>query len=169
MPNRPLTRFCPRLWKSTFVSILTLTILACAPKTETLSTAPDLPQPTREGIAKVVALPSPYNTGNVSNGRAVFGECAQCHTLLRNGSETNGPNLYGVFQRKAATGGNYAYSEALRNSNIVWDERHLDHWLFNPHEALPGTTMAYIGVRSDSKRRDLLAYLIAVTSNTDQH
>jgi cytochrome c len=116
-------------------------------------------------MTKVALLPSPYNAADVSNGRAQFGECAQCHALKRNGSEANGPNLYGVFEQRAAISKSYPYSEALRNSNIVWDVLHLDHWIFNPHEALPGTSMAYIGVRNDKKRRDIIAYLIAVSSD----
>jgi cytochrome c len=117
-------------------------------------------------MAKVAQLPDPYKAANVSSGRAQFGECAQCHTLERNGSETNGPNLYGIFEQRAAAGKKYPYSEALRNSNIVWDVLHLDHWIFNPHEALPGTSMAYIGVRNDAKRRDIIAYLIAVSGDS---
>ena len=69
-----------------------------------------------------------------------------------------------VFGRPAATGEGFAYSEALRKSKFVWDLRRLDQWIFNPHETLPGTTMVYIGVRSDAKRRDILAYLVAVSN-----
>jgi cytochrome c len=143
---------------------LGLMLVGCSPQAPQLSeVTSNLPLPAPQAAAKVALLPSPYNSGNVSNGRALFGECAQCHSLERGGSETNGPNLHGVFQRRAAASGSYPYSEALRNSNIVWDIQHLDHWIFNPHEALPGTTMAFIGVRNDAKRRDILAYLIAAT------
>jgi len=155
--------------KFVFLLNVTLIVASCAPKspapeTEKLAIA-NLPMPPPQGVAKVARLPSPYDSGNVNNGRALFGDCAGCHTLQRNGSETNGPNLYGVFERRAAQNQTYPYSEALRNSGIVWDVRHLDHWIFNPHEALPGTSMAYIGVRNDTRRRDILAYLIAVTDD----
>jgi cytochrome c len=163
-----------RLSKVVFALSAVFGVTSCAPKSpapepEKAKVVDTLPRPTPQGVAKVAKLPSPYNSGNVNNGRVLFSECAVCHTLDRNSSETNGPNLYGVFERRAALREDYPYSEALRNSNIVWDVRHLDHWIFNPHEALPGTSMAYIGVRNDAKRRDILAYLIAVTDDDGAH
>jgi cytochrome c len=129
--------------------------------------ANELPLPSREAAAKVAALPRPYNRGSVENGRTLFGDCAQCHSLELNGDEAKGPNLHGVFGRRAAANESYPYSDALRDSNIVWDARHLDHWIFDPHEALPGTTMAFVGVRNDAKRRDILAYLIAASGDAE--
>jgi cytochrome c len=123
--------------------------------------------PTPSAVAKVSLLPVPYNVGSVVNGRGLYRDCAGCHTLEKNGSEANGPNLHGVFGRRAAANAGYSYSEVLRNSNIVWDLPHLNQWIFNPHEALPGTTMAYIGIRNDAKRRDLIVYLIAASSTAD--
>jgi cytochrome c len=151
-----------------------VSVASCAPKSsepeaEKTGIVNDLPTPSLQGLAMVARLPKPYNSGNADNGRVLFSECSGCHTLERDGSESNGPNLHGVFERRAALGKNYPYSEALRNSDFVWDVRHLDHWIFNPHEALPGTSMAYIGVRNNTKRYDILAYLIAVTEDGGGH
>jgi cytochrome c len=166
-----------RLVELVIVFTVALIVASCAPKSSAPKVATigiteitaNLPMPSPQGAAKVAQLPSPYNSGNANTGRKLFAECIGCHSLDPNGSETNGPNLHGIFERRAAQNKAYPYSEALRSSNIVWDVRHLDHWIFNPHEALPGTTMAYIGVRNDAKRRDILAYLIAVTDDAEAH
>jgi cytochrome c len=174
MTNAAIPPRILRLCKFVFALNVMLVAVSCAPKSplpkaEIQAIPNNLPSPSPQGVAKVARLTSPYNSGNVNNGRTLFGECAGCHTLERNGNEANGPNLYGVFERRAAAGKNHPYSEALRNSDFVWDVRHLDHWIFNPHEALPGTSMAYIGVRNNTKRYDILAYLIAVTDDGSGH
>lgn len=49
---------------------------------------------------------------------------------------------------------------------MVWDAKRLDQWIFNPHETLPGTSMGFIGIRNDKKRRDVLACLAAMSADT---
>ena len=126
------------------------------------SSVVDLPTPSPNGLQKVAELPQPYRSGDAIKGRIVFMECAECHSLKSDGLQDKGPTLYGVFGRAAATNGRYPFSEALRNSKFVWTPKRLDQWIFNPHETLPGTTMAYIGIRNDKRRRDVIAYLVAV-------
>jgi cytochrome c len=122
----------------------------------------ELPVPSSSGLQNVSALPRPYANGDAVKGRVEFVECAACHSLVANGSNDKGPTLYGVYGRAAATKTDFVYSEALRNSHFVWDLNRLDQWLFNPHEALPGTTMAYIGIRSDARRYNVIAYLVSL-------
>ncbi|HYM36563.1 MAG TPA: hypothetical protein VET48_14285, partial [Steroidobacteraceae bacterium] len=74
-----------------------------------------LPIPTATDLAKVAALPSPYNQGDAIKGRLAFGDCAECHSLTANRTQEKGPALNEVFGRRAASGKNFAYSEALRN------------------------------------------------------
>jgi cytochrome c len=172
-----MPQLIPSSRRSVLSLALALTVAGCAPTSTTQTTdqpieqsigqSIDWPMPTPAAVAKIALLPVPYNKGSVVNGRDIFRDCAGCHTLERNGGEANGPNLHAVFGRRAASNAGYPYSEALRNSNIVWDLPHLNQWIFNPHETLPGTSMAYIGIRNDVKRRDLIVYLIAATSDTD--
>jgi cytochrome c len=68
-----------------------------------------------------------------------------------------------VFGRKAGTLPGYAYSQAMKKSGIIWDETNLNRFLENPLKTLPGTKMAYAGVKDAKDRADLIAYLKQAT------
>jgi len=90
-------------------------------------------------------------------GQQVYARCAACHAI-----ETNrtGPQHCGLFGRRAGTAPGYeAYSQALRDSRIVWDARTLDRFLRDPMAAVPGTTMGYAGVKDDAERAALIDWL----------
>lgn len=124
----------------------------------------NIPQVTETGLAVVKTLDAPFNAGDPAAGRQAFVLCIDCHDFTPEGMPGKGPSLQGVFGGPAAAKSNWAYSQALRNSGLVWDARRLDGWIFNPHEALPGTTMGFIGIRNDEKRRNLVAYLAAASA-----
>ncbi len=75
-----------------------------------------------------------------------------------------GPNLHGVFGRKAGTFAGYAYSDAVKNSGFVWDAPLLDKWLSQPAKTLPGTKMTFVGLPNAQDRIDLIAYLKVASS-----
>lgn len=112
-----------------------------------------------ERAAILATLPAPYNEGDLENGRRVFARCRSCHTLAEGGPDMTGPNLWGVFGRRAGSRDGFRYSEAVRNAGFVWDAEHLDGWLAAPREFLPGNRMAFAGVDDETDRRDLIAYL----------
>src|SRR4051812_23332969 len=64
--------------------------------------------------AALAALPAPYNTGDLSNGQSKFAFCRSCHTITEGGPDMTGPNLYGVFGRKAGSKEDYKYSDAVK-------------------------------------------------------
>ena len=104
---------------------------------------------------------------DISRGKTFFQQnCALCHaTKLGPGNTTmagQGPSLVGIFGRRAGTGGNFGYSKALVDSQIVWDAATLDHFLAGPVAAVPGTTMP-IPVPSADNRRNVVAYLSTLT------
>src|SRR6266851_3263714 len=71
-------------------------------------------------------------TGNVQAGARAFGACASCHAL-EPGQNLTGPTLAGVWGRKAATVESFTrYSDALKTSNVVWNEQTLDRWFTDP-------------------------------------
>lgn len=115
--------------------------------------------PDAEKQALLAALPAPYNTGDLVNGKAKFALCRSCHTIVEGGPNMTGPNLYGVFGRKAGTHGDFNYSDAVKNAGFTWDAEHLDKWLNNPRTFLPGTKMTFAGLRQEKDRIDLIAYL----------
>ncbi len=110
--------------------------------------------------AAIAALPAPYNAANYEAGRRAFAQCRSCHVIQAGGSHRVGPNLHGVFGREIGTAEGFNYSQAVREASFVWDADQLDHWLQNPQTFLPGNRMAFAGVRDETQRRDLIAYLM---------
>ena len=107
----------------------------------------------------VAALPAPYDQGDLENGRRAFARCRACHTIGEGGADMTGPNLYGVFGRKAGERPRYNYSNALRTADFTWDAAALDHWLQNPRTFLPGNKMTFPGLPDATDRRDVIAFL----------
>lgn len=94
--------------------------------------------------------------GDPARGKLVYERCAACHALAY---DRTGPRHCGLFGRRAGSVPGFAYSAAMRRSNLVWDVRTLDRFLKNPLEAVPGTSMGYAGIADRGERADLIAYL----------
>jgi cytochrome c len=121
---------------------------------------PAAAQPTpAEKQALLASLPAPYNTADIKNGELKFAMCRSCHTIVPGGANLTGPNLHGVFGRKAGSLAGYKYSDAVSNAGFTWDAAHLDKWLAEPRTFLPGTKMSFAGLKEPKDRTDLIAYL----------
>ena len=93
-------------------------------------------------------------------GETVFKRvCSVCHNPTVEGPRKLGPTLHGVVGRKSGSIEGFRYSKANSEANIVWTAEKLDPYLKNPREVVPGTTMAYAGLRNDEERANLIAYL----------
>ena len=92
-------------------------------------------------------------------------KCSVCHTLTPDGANRAGPTLYGLFGRKAGTLPGYAFSKALLNSNVIWNETTVAQ-LFDdgPDVMLPGTKMPIQRLKSVERRDDLIRYLKIATA-----
>lgn len=123
-------------------------------------TAAPVPKDPEAIKAALAALPAPYNAADLENGRKKFGLCRSCHTIEPSGPNMTGPNLHGVFGRKAGSVEGYNYSDVLKASGIVWTPEPLDHWLEKPQTFLPGNKMTFVGLKEPNDRRDLIAYLM---------
>jgi len=113
----------------------------------------------------LASLPAPYNTADVENGKTKFGLCQSCHTITPGGANMTGPNLHGIFGKKAAAHPDFKYSDALKNAGFNWDGPHLDQWLAKPQTFLPGTKMTFAGIKDEKDRHDLIAYLMVETGH----
>ncbi|PZQ65033.1 MAG: cytochrome c family protein [Phenylobacterium zucineum] len=130
------------------------------------TTAPAAVEISPEEKQKILAsLPAPYNTADVDNGKTKFGLCQSCHTIAPGGANMTGPNLHGIFGKKAAAHPDFKYSEALKTAGFVWDGPHLDQWLAKPQTFLPGTKMTFAGLKDEKDRTDLIAYLMVETGH----
>jgi cytochrome c len=100
----------------------------------------------------------------VADGEAIFKrQCAVCHAAEKGSTQRKpGPNLFGLVGRKAGTIEGFRYSEANRNSAIVWSAETLDPYLDNPRRAIPGTTMAYAGLKKPEDRKAMIDYLVSL-------
>jgi cytochrome c len=125
------------------------------------------PAPAPEDKQKLLAsLPAPYNTADLANGEAKFALCQSCHTIAADGANMTGPNLHGVFGRKAGSKADFKYSDAVKAAGFTWDAEHLNQWLQNPQTFLPGTKMTFAGLKDAKARTDLIAYLMIETGHT---
>lgn len=129
---------------------------AGGPAPAAVADGPDL----AEMQAAVAALPAPYNAASYENGQRVFAQCRSCHTIGAGEPNRVGPNLHGVFGREIGTVQGFTYSSAVQEASFAWDPAQLDNWLANPQSFLPGNRMAFAGVRDETQRRDLIAYLL---------
>ena len=76
--------------------------------------------------------------------RAQFlASCGTCHSVEPGAAPRQGPNLYGIFGRKAGSVDGFKYSDALKTADWVWDEVHLDSWIENAQAMRPGVVMPY--------------------------
>lgn len=97
-------------------------------------------------------------TGDPAAGRRVFVRCQTCH-VIEEGVNRVGPSLYGIFGRTAGTVDGFRYSTANANSGVVWDAENMFEYLENPRAFIPGTIMAFPGIRSAQERADVIAYI----------
>jgi cytochrome c len=104
-----------------------------------------------------------FTNADLKRGQLLSLACAACHTLGADEKTIVGPNLHGVFGRRAAAVEGFDYSPALRDSGLVWTPRALEAWLADPASFVAGTKMTFTGYRSAEDRRDLIAYLLHAT------
>jgi cytochrome c len=114
------------------------------------------------GLAAALLPGAAHAVGDAKLGADLFAEhCSECHSL-KEGKNKKGPSLFAGFGRKAATVPDFAYSDALKASGIVWTPEALDPYLALPKKAVPGGKMKYDGLPDAKARADLIAYLATV-------
>ena len=108
----------------------------------------------------IFAIATPACAQEAAAGAKLYQQkCANCHALDAN---KIGPMHRGVVGRKAGAAPQYAYSNALKASGLVWSEANINLWLQGPQKLVRGTKM-YLMVPSPTDRASIIAYLKAQT------
>ncbi len=128
------------------------------------------PMPARIALAALVAacavalvpVEAPAQQGDTENGADVYKKCRACHDVGPEAKNKVGPLLNGIVGRAAGTIEGYNYSEANKQAGakgLVWTEEVLFKYLEAPLTFMPGTKMAFAGLKDEQDRKDVIAYL----------
>ena len=109
-------------------------------------------------VLSAIVVTAAHAAGDADKGKQVFRQCALCHTNEA-GKNKIGPSLFGVVGRKAGTVSNFSYSEAMKNFGKVWTPEELDTYLADPRKVVSGTKMIFPGLKKDTDRQNVIAYL----------
>lgn len=96
---------------------------------------------------------------DVAKGETQFKKCLPCHRIGPGAKNLVGPELNGLDGRKAGSVEGYSYSDANKNSGIVWNEASFKDYIKDPRAKIPGTKMTFAGIKSEQEIGDLWAYL----------
>lgn len=95
----------------------------------------------------------------VDRGAVLFRKCIHCHTIDKGGKHRIGPNLFGIFGRKAGDIDDFDFSEAWKKADFVWDDETMDRYLKAPHEMIPNNRMPFDGLNRPEDRKALIVYM----------
>jgi cytochrome c len=97
---------------------------------------------------------------DAEKGANVFKQCVVCHSVGEGAKNKVGPELNGLDGRQSGSAPGYIYSDANKNSGIVWNEMTFQEYIKDPRAKIPGTKMIFPGVKNEQQAGDLWAYLI---------
>jgi cytochrome c len=110
-------------------------------------------------LLATILLAGPVAAGDAALGKAVFKKCMACHEIGEGAKNKVGPELNGLFGRAAGSVPDYAYSDANKNSGIVWSEEIFAKYIRDPRGLVKGTKMTFAGLKKDGEIADLIAFL----------
>jgi cytochrome c len=96
---------------------------------------------------------------DVEKGATIFKKCALCHKIGPGAANLVGPVLNGLDGRHSGSVAGFNYSDANKNSGIVWSEQTFGDYIKDPKAKIPGTKMVFAGIKNEQEAKDLWAYL----------
>lgn len=96
--------------------------------------------------------------GDAKAGKKVFRKCKACHSV-KEGKNGAGPSLFGILGANAGQVEGFAYSSEMVASGLVWDVETLTSFLAKPKDIVPGTSMAFAGLKKEAEIADVIAYI----------
>ena len=121
-------------------------------------------------LITATALPAMLETAaaqDVEKGQRSFNKCLPCHAIGPGAENKVGPALNGIDGRHAGAVASFNYSEANKNSGLVWNEATFKDYIRSPQAKIPGTKMAFAGITNPQEIDDLWAYLKQFDANGD--
>jgi cytochrome c len=107
----------------------------------------------------IAALAGAAAAQDVERGEASFKKCRLCHAVGDNAQNKIGPELNGLDGRHAGAVADFGYSDAHKNSGIVWGEASFKEYIRDPAAKVPGTKKVFAGIKDEQETSDLWAYL----------
>jgi cytochrome c len=96
---------------------------------------------------------------DLAAGENSFKKCLPCHAVGEGAKNKVGPLLNGLDGRKSGTIEGFSYTDANKNSGIVWNEESFKEYIRDPRAKIPGTKMVFPGIKNEKEAGDLWAYL----------
>jgi cytochrome c len=96
---------------------------------------------------------------DLAAGEQSFKKCLPCHSIGEGAKNKVGPMMNGLEGRKSGTIEGFTYTEANKNSGLVWDEAVFRDYIRDPRAKIPGTKMIFAGVKNEKEITDLWAYM----------
>jgi cytochrome c len=110
-------------------------------------------------IASAMFAASAARAQDVAAGETSFHKCMACHSIGEGAKNKVGPELNGLDGRKTGAAPDYSYSDANKNSGIVWNKEQFLDYIKDPKAKIPGTKMAFAGIKNETEAANLWAYL----------
>ena len=111
-------------------------------------------------LALILNTGSAFAAGDAEAGGKLFAKtCGGCHSIGEGARGGFGPELNGIIGRPAGTTTDYQYSDAMKNSGVVWTRDKLAAYIEAPKKVVSGTRMIFWGISDPEKIENILAYL----------
>jgi cytochrome c len=122
----------------------------------------------RAALFALTAMAAPHlaRAQDAAAGQRAFNQCRACHTVDQGGRNGVGPNLHGVFDRRAGSIEGFRYSAPMRAKaaeGLTWTEANLRAYIADPKAVVPAGSMSFAGLRNPQQVDDLIAYLRQAT------
>ena len=96
---------------------------------------------------------------DLAAGATSYKKCVACHDVGETAKNKVGPVLNGLDGRQSGTIAGYNYSDANKNSGIVWNEATFLEYIKDPKAKIPNTKMVFGGIKNETEAKNLWAHL----------
>ena len=110
-------------------------------------------------VLAAAAIAQTAHAQDAAAGEQSFKKCVPCHSIGEGAKNKVGPELNGLDGRHSGTAPGYNYSDANKNSGIVWNEANFKEYIKDPRAKIPGTKMIFPGIKNEKEVDGLWAYI----------